>query len=207
MTLTVGSLFTGVDGIGTGLELAGWPVERAWFVENDPAPSKVLAHHWPTVPNLGDITAVDWDTQPDVDVVASSWPCQGNSLAGKRRGRGDHWNLWPETARCLEAKRPEWFVGENVPGLLTVEDGQAFGEVLADLDRLGYVTAWTTLGACKVGACHHRHRLFLLGRRTAGDAHRRAVGAGEPGPVRRTRNHRVARRRLAGRWEGVGTPR
>lgn len=165
-TLAVGSLCTGFDGLGAGLEQAGWPVHRSWFAETDPDAMAVLTGHWPTVPNLGDITTIDWGTVPPVDVVAVGWPCQPNSVAGKRRGRTDERNLWPDVARAIEALRPGWFLGENVPGLLTVERGQAFGEVTADLDRLGYVITWALVGACVVGTCHHRHRLFLMAHRS-----------------------------------------
>lgn len=58
--MRVGSLFAGYDGLGLAVESL-WPESsRAWFVEFDPAPSRILAHHWPTVPNLGDITQIDW---------------------------------------------------------------------------------------------------------------------------------------------------
>lgn len=61
--------------------------------------------------------------------------------------------------------RPQLFIGENVQGLLTIEHGQVFGKVLADLDVAGYRVSWTTVGACKVGACHHRHRVFIAAAR------------------------------------------
>src|SRR5438105_15193729 len=109
--LTVGSLCSGFDGLPWGLELAGWPVQRTWFSEIDPDASTVLARHWPDVPNLGDMTRVDWSRVTPVDVVAGGWPCPAFSVAGKRRGREDARALWHEVARCLEAQQPEWFLG------------------------------------------------------------------------------------------------
>ncbi|MEV1018622.1 DNA cytosine methyltransferase, partial [Micromonospora sp. NPDC049730] len=98
-----------------------------------------------------------------VDVFGMGIPCQPFSSSGKRGGSADERHLWPIGALpAVEALMPPVIVFENVPNLLRIERGEVFGRILADLDRLGYTTAWTVVGACKVGACHHRHRLFVL---------------------------------------------
>ena len=93
MTLTVGSLFSGIGGIDLGLERAGMTVK--WHSEIDPYACRVLKKHWPDVPNLGDITQVNWENVPYVDVIAGGYPCQPFSLAGKRAGENDPRHLWP----------------------------------------------------------------------------------------------------------------
>lgn len=160
-TLKVGGQCEGYGGIFEALRTI-LPVEHAWYAEIDPAASKVLAHHYPGVPNHGDITAFDWATAGQVDIFTAGFPCQGFSMAGKRRGSSDERHLWPVgVLPAIRELMPPLVVLENVPGLLTIEHGQVFGTVLADLDALGYTVSWTTIGACRVGACHHRHRVFL----------------------------------------------
>jgi len=79
--LTVGSLFSGIGGIDLGLQRAGMTVK--WHSEIDPFACRVLAKHWPNVPNLGDIKAVKWEEIENVDVIAGGYPCQPFSLAGQ----------------------------------------------------------------------------------------------------------------------------
>ncbi len=193
MKLKVGGQCEGYGGLFMALQ-QHLDVEHAWYAEIDLGASKVLAHHYPGVPNHGDITnplntgpyglprrhltaprrarqavkrharRVDgWRRMAEsVDVFTSGFPCQGFSVAGKRRGSTDERHLWPTgVLPAIEALMPPLVVLENVPGLLTIEKGAVFGRVLADLDGLGYAVSWTTVGACKVGACHHRHRVFI----------------------------------------------
>lgn len=137
--------------------------ELAWYAESDPAPAAIMAHHHPGVPNLGDITTADWSSAEPVDVLAAGFPCQPFSCGGPRRGSDDERHLWPTGVQpAIAAFRPPVVVIENVPGLLTVDRGAVFRTILADLDQLGYTTRWTTVGACAVGCCHHRHRVFVL---------------------------------------------
>lgn len=153
---TVGSMCTGVG----GLELAiGLPA--LWHAEINEAPSRVLKRRWPDVPNLGDVTSVDWQRVARPDVLLAGFPCQGSSIAGRRRGRADERWLWPHVAEAIRVLRPGGIVIENVPNLLRVDDGEAFGEILSDLTRAGYAVRWTVVGACAVGLAHHRHRLFV----------------------------------------------
>jgi len=95
--------------------------EVAWFSEIDPAASKVLAHRFPGVPNLGDITAVEWDDVPAVDILCGGFPCQDVSAAGKRAGikDGTRSGLWAVFADAIDALRPRIVVVENVRGLLS----------------------------------------------------------------------------------------
>lgn len=142
-------------------------MDRAGFkclfqVEIDPKCRAVLSHHWPDVPKWGDIRSVSSDCLPGVDVLIGGFPCQPASVAGKRKGTGDDRWLWPEFARLIADLRPRYVLVENVPGLLSVNDGQAFGEVLGYLDCLGYDTERTVIPASFFGAPHKRSRLYLV---------------------------------------------
>jgi DNA (cytosine-5)-methyltransferase 1 len=167
--MRVGSLCTGYDGLGLGLELAGFDVDRTWFAEVDPAMSRVLAHHWPATPNLGDIRSTDWTQVAPVDVVTTGYPCQPLSLAGRRGGLTDERWLWDDGVfPAIRDLRPGIVLLENVPGHLSL----GFGRVLGDLASIGYVGSWRCLRASDVGAPHRRNRVFILARpaHTTGDA-------------------------------------
>jgi DNA (cytosine-5)-methyltransferase 1 len=152
----VGSLFSGIGGLDLGLERAGMTV--VWQSEIDPYASKVLAKHWPDVPNLGDITTIDWSTVEPVDLICGGYPCQPFSLAGSRTGTGDHRHLWPFMLDAVRVLRPRYVLAENVPGHLSL----GFDRVLADLADLGFDAEWSTVSACSVGAPHTRARLFIV---------------------------------------------
>jgi DNA (cytosine-5)-methyltransferase 1 len=176
MTLTVGSLFSGIGGIDLGLERVGMTVR--WQSEIDPYATRVLAKHWPTVPNLGDITQIDWENDGldhgdgiarslHVDVIAGGYPCQPFSVAGGRRGDTDPRHLWPHFHRAIRCLRPRYALLENVPGHLSL----GFGD-----SSIGYDVEWCSIPAAAMGAPHLRWRLFAVayprdsarGRRTFG---------------------------------------
>lgn len=183
MTLTIGSLFSGYEGLGMAVQQV-LDAEIAWVCDNDPAAAKVLAHHYPNVPNLGDITAVDWDTVEPVDIICGGSPCQDVSAAGRRAGMkpGTRSGLWTSMANAIAALRPQLVVFENVRGILSAEahcdvepcpwhlggsgDGEpslrALGRVLGDLADLGFDAEWTGLPASDIGAPHKRWREFLI---------------------------------------------
>jgi DNA (cytosine-5)-methyltransferase 1 len=129
-----------------------------WQSEIDPYACRVLAKHWPHVPNLGDITTVDWGTVEPVDVVCGGYPCQPFSLAGVRAGEGDPRHLWPHFARAVRHLRPRYTLLENVPGHLSL----GFGRVLGDLAELGYDCEWECIPAAAVGAPHLRYRVLVV---------------------------------------------
>lgn len=183
MTLRIGSMFSGYGGLDMAVQ-AVWPdSELAWVADPAPGPSKVLAHRHPTVPNLGDITTVDWATVAPVDVITGGSPCQDLSTAGRRAGMtdGTRSNLWVQMREAIHAIRPRYVVWENVRGALSASaasaveseprllgDGpdrpalRAIGRVVGDLADLGYVGGWVGLRVSDLGGCHHRFRIFLL---------------------------------------------
>src|SRR3990167_3370780 len=158
--LTVGSLFAGIGGFDLGLERAGMQVK--WQVEIDPYCLKVLEKHWPHVRRYNDIKTVGWSGIEPVDLGCGGFPCQPVSVAGKRKGTVDKRWLWPEFVRCLGVLRPRYVLIENVPGLLTANDGLAFAEVLRDMAACGYDAEWDCIPACAVNAPHYRDRLWVV---------------------------------------------
>ena len=170
-----------------GLDLAVQSVfpqaQTAWHCEFDKAPSAILNHHYPDVPNLHDVTQVDWEQVEPVDIITGGSPCQDLSTAGKRAGmaEGTRSNLWVNMREAIATIKPRLVVWENVQGALSaaaysssdMEPGQgllgggdghlrALGRVLGDLTALGYDARWTTLRASDIGAPHHRARVFLI---------------------------------------------
>lgn len=156
MTLTVGSLFTGIGGLDLGLERAGMRV--AWQAEIDPYCCQVLAKHWPGIPNLGNVTTINWEDVPRVDLITGGYPCQPFSIAGARAGENDPRHLWPHVRNALRVLRPRWALLENVAGHLSL----GFGRVLGDLAEIGYDAEWDCIPAAAVGAPHRRDRVFLV---------------------------------------------
>lgn len=182
--MKVGALFAGYGGLDLGVE-AATGATPAWFSEYDPAPSRILAHRWPDVPNHGDITAIDWSAVEPVDILTGGFPCQDVSHAGLRRGlRPDtRSGLWSHFALAIRELAPSLVVIENVRGLLSAEAHssvepdpwdlggperrgrpplRALGAVLGDLADLGYDARWAGVRAADAGAPHGRFRVFVV---------------------------------------------
>lgn len=195
--MKIGSLCSGYGGLDMAVEevLGG---RLAWVADNDPDAAKVLAYRYPSVPNFGDITKVNWSEVEPVDVLCAGFPCTDISCAGQRAGlrAGNRSGLWFHVARVIEALRPPLVVIENVKELLSERADsdmescpwclgdlgpesamRALGAVLADLASLGLDAEWVSVPAAGVGACHLRWRVFVLAW-PAADAAR--LGAGEP---------------------------
>ncbi len=144
--LTYISIFSGIEAASVSWEPLGFkPVA---FAEVDPFPSAVLKERYPHVPNLGDITKIDWSEYRDkVDIVVGGSPCQSFSVAGKREGLAGESGLMFEYIRCVREVRPRSFVWENVPGALSSEKGEAFRQLLSEMDELGYGMVWRVYDA------------------------------------------------------------
>ncbi|WP_405649171.1 DNA cytosine methyltransferase [Streptomyces sp. NBC_00019] len=184
--LSIGSLFSGVGGLDLGVQ-AALGGHLAWHAESDPHAACVLRRHWPRVPNLGDVRAVDWHRTSPVCVLTAGFPCQDLSVAGPRTGlaTGTRSGLWRHVVDAIDALNPCLVVIENVRGLLSTRAGahalrhmepcprcmgdppdqprmRALGVLLADLADLGYDANWTCVRASDVGAPHRRARVFLV---------------------------------------------
>jgi len=162
--LTKGSLCTGIGALDEAT-----PGEVQWVAETNEAAARVLKREHPAAVNLGDITAPGL-CPPAVDLVTSGDPCQSMSAAGRQLASKDERFLWPDVIRLIERVRPGHVFLENVQNIVSVPlfPGAERGTVLAlrldDLWRAGYEVRWTVMGACAVGAPHHRHRWFLRAR-------------------------------------------
>lgn len=162
MTLTVGSLFSGIGGLDLGLEACGLgPV--LWQVEHDPFCRSILARHWPHAARaVHDVRLAGRNNLARVDLVCGGFPCQPHSLAGRRKATEDDRWLWPDFARIVGELGPRFVFLENVPGLLSSGHGGALAEVLGSLAALGYAAEWDCFRGSDVGAPHRRERWFLL---------------------------------------------
>lgn len=197
-----GSVCSGIEAASAAWNPLGW---RAAFVsEIDPFASAVLAHHHPTVPNLGDMTKFkDW---PDasIDLLCGGTPCQSFSNAGLRAGLDDPRGQLMLTFGAIAARyRPRWLVWENVPGVLSSNGGRDFGAFLGLLGYLGYGFAYRVLDAQFVrvdgygrAVPQRRQRVFVVGclgdwRSAAAVLLERASLRGDPAP-RRSSGARVA---------------
>ena len=155
------SLFTGIRGIDISAEWAGF--ESVCMVERDKYCQKVLAKNFEGVKIHDDVTTFNGiEYRKTIDLVSAGFPCQPHSLAGLRKASGDERDLWGEVVRILRETQPQWFLGENVPGLFTSERGQFFGRIINDLESLGYSVGWGCYGAKDVGAVHKRDRVFIV---------------------------------------------
>ena len=160
------SIFSGIESASVAWEPLGW--EPLVFSEIDEFPSAVLRHRYPNVPNLGDITKINWKEavrdfgKPDLVVGGS--PCQSFSIAGSRTGLEGASGLMWEYVRCVREVKPDWVLWENVPGALSSSHGEDFRCLLEALDALGYGLAWRVLDAQFFGVAQRRERVFLVGR-------------------------------------------
>lgn len=168
-TLTVGSLCTGYGGLERALHLAyGDTLHDVWTAETDPDAALVLKTHHCEIPNLGDITEVDWRTVEPVDILCAGIPCQAVSTAGRRQADADPRWLWQTGARpAIDTLKPRMVVFENVRNLVGISGGTLWRGVLDDFRAMGYQVRWLILGACatEVAGCHHRHRVFAVAKR------------------------------------------
>lgn len=154
------SCCSGIEGAGCAWEPLGW--QHAFCAEIDPFASAVLAHRFPNVPNVGDFTKLEgW---PDaVDVLVAGTPCQSFSVAGRRAGLDDPRGLLAfELLRLASRLRPRWLVFENVPGLLSSDEGRDFGAFLGALGDVGYGFAYRVLDAQWFGLAQRRARVFVV---------------------------------------------
>lgn len=168
------SLFAGVGGFDLAMQRNGVKVVAS--VEIDKACNQVLAKHFPDTKQFTDITEVKGSDLinagflRDGGIITGGFPCQDLSVAGKRAGlAGARSGLFWHAARLVEETQSEWFIIENVPGLLTSNGGKDFGIVLGTMAELGYSCAWRILDAQYFGVPQRRRRIFIVGRR-AGNA-------------------------------------
>ena len=153
-------LFSGIGGFSLGLESTGG-FETIAFVEKDDFCQKVLKKHWPNITIEGDIRNVKGDKY-EADVVTGGFPCQPFSVAGKRKGTDDDRYLWDETIRVVRECKPRWFIGENVEGLININNGVVLRQVQTDLEKEGFEVQCLVIPASGVCAWHQRKRIWIM---------------------------------------------
>jgi DNA (cytosine-5)-methyltransferase 1 len=157
------SVCSGIEAATVAWHPLGWtPVA---FSEIEPFPSAVLAHHYPAIQNVGDMTKFqDWRFNESVELLVGGTPCQSFSVAGLRKGMADpRGNLALVYLGLADKFRPRWIVWENVPGVLSSNGGRDFGSFLGALAELGYGFAYRVLDAQWFGVAQRRRRVFVVG--------------------------------------------
>lgn len=157
------SLFSGIEAASVAWNQLGWTPLA--FSEIEPFCCELLERRFSDVPNLGDVSGVDWtEYEGSVDVVIGGSTCQAFSMAGRRLGLMDErGQLMLEFVRCVREVKPRWVIWENVPGVLSQDEGRAFGTLLGKLENCGYALSWRVLDAQFFGVPQRRRRVFLIG--------------------------------------------
>lgn len=159
------SLFSGIEAASCAWQPLGW--ELAGVCEIEKFPCNVLKHHYPNVPNLGDITQVgkaQLDALGHIDLIVGGSPCQGFSVAGKQEGLKDvRSKLAIDYLRVINTVKSKWIVWENVPGVFSTGKGMDFKLFTAALTHFGYGICWRVLDAQWFGVGQRRRRVFLVG--------------------------------------------
>ena len=156
------SVCSGIEAATQAWHPLGW--KPVWFSEIERFPNAVLAHRYPSVPNLGDMENIDGkEYRGAVDLLVGGTPCQSFSIAGLRGGiKDERGNLALRFCRLVDEMRPKWVVWENVPGVLSSNGGRDFASFLSALHEFGYDAAWRVLDAQYFGLAQRRKRVFLV---------------------------------------------
>jgi DNA (cytosine-5)-methyltransferase 1 len=153
-------LFSGIGGFSLGLESTGY-FQTIAFVEKDKFCRKVLQKNFNNIPIEEDIRNVRGSNYA-ADVITGGFPCQPFSVAGKRKGTEDDRYLWDETIRVVAECKPRWFIGENVEGLININNGMVLRQVQTDLEEQGFQVQCIVIPASGIGAWHQRKRIWIV---------------------------------------------
>jgi DNA (cytosine-5)-methyltransferase 1 len=160
MKLRTLDLFSGIGGFSLGLESTGF-FETIGFVEKDKFCQKVLKKHWSNINIEEDIRNVKGEKY-QADVVTGGFPCQPFSVAGKRKSTADDRYLWDEMLRVIRETKPRWVIGENVEGIVNINEGMVLRQVLTDLENEGFKSQCIIIPASGIGAWHQRKRIWIM---------------------------------------------
>ena len=153
-------LFSGIGGFSLGLESTGF-FETIGFVEKDKFCQKVLKKHWSNINIEEDIRNVKGEKYA-AEVITGGFPCQPFSVAGKRKSTADDRYLWDEMLRVIRETKPRWVIGENVEGIVNINEGMVLRQVLTDLENEGFKSQCIIIPASGIGAWHQRKRIWIV---------------------------------------------
>jgi len=153
-------LFSGIGGFSLGLESTGY-FQTIAFVEKDKFCRQVLQKNFHNIPIEEDIRNVRGERYK-ADVITSGFPCQPFSVAGKRKGEDDDRYLWDETIRVVSECKPKYFIGENVEGIININNGMVLRQVQDDLEKEGFQVRCLIIPASGIGAWHQRKRVWII---------------------------------------------
>ena len=158
---THASLFTGIGGFDLAAQWCGWT--NVFQVEIDKWCQTKLDKNFPNTDKYFDIKTFDGTKYRNkITVLSGGFPCQPFSTAGKQKGTDDERFLWSEMFRIVREVKPIFVVAENVPGIVTNQNGLAFRQVLSDLESEGYSVLPLDIPASSKNAPHKRNRLFFV---------------------------------------------
>ena len=158
-------LFSGIGGFSYGLEKTGF--QTVAFCEMDKYCKLVLQKHWKGTKIYNDVKEItkeklEADGVELPEIITGGFPCQPFSIAGKQKGTNDDRHLWPEMFRIIKELKPRWIIGENVRGIVNIQDGVVFETVCTDLESEGYEVQAFNIPAAGVGAPHRRERIWIV---------------------------------------------
>ena len=164
--LKILDLFSGLGGFSLGLERTGH-FRTVAFCDNNKYSKLILDKHWKGIKiydDVREITKENFETDgiETPDIITGGFPCQPFSVAGKQKGTDDDRHLWPEMFRIIKVFQPKFVIGENVPGIINIQDGVVFETVCTDLEDEGYEVQPFNIPAAAVGAPHQRKRIWFI---------------------------------------------
>ena len=163
MVMRLLDLFSGIGGFSYAAEKLVGGYETVAFCEQDKFCQQVLRKHWPHVPIYDDVRTIDATRLGNIDIVAGGFPCQAVSQAGLQKATEDDRWLWDEMLRIIQDCKPRWVIGENVVGLININQGILFEQVQTDLEKEGYSVQSVVIPACAKNAPHRRDRVWIVG--------------------------------------------
>ena len=158
-------LFSGIGGFALGLQKVGF--ETVAFCDIEKYCQHLLKQKWNGIKIYSDVREITKekfkaDGIESPEIITGGFPCQPFSVAGSRKGTDDNRHLWPEMFRIIKEFKPRWIIGENVRGIVSIQDGLVFETVCTDLESEGYEVQTFNIPAVGVGAPHKRERIWIV---------------------------------------------
>jgi DNA (cytosine-5)-methyltransferase 1 len=200
-------LFSGLGGFSLGLERTGH-FKTIAFCDNDKYCNLVLQKHWKGVKIYNDVKEItkerlEADGIESPNIITGGFPCQSFSVAGKQKGTDDPRYLWPEMFRIIKIFKSKFVIGENVRGIVNIQNGMVFETVCSDLESEGYEVQPFLIPAAGVGAPHRRERIFFIAIREDMENSRRTL---QQGTELREKNEDETRKENADQHQRSGSP-